>query len=73
MILCQSVLSYCLNFSVDIKVNPPAEADESDPSDIYEQSYISDEDTSSLAGYVEAFLMYSGNCVICTPVLLHLF
>lgn len=36
--------------AVDIKVNPP-EAYESDPSDdIYEQSYLSDEDTSSLAG-----------------------
>ena len=35
---------------VDITVNPPADAYESDPSDIYEQSYLSDEDTSSLAG-----------------------
>ena len=37
--------------SVDIRVNPPEEYDnESDPSDIYDQSYLSDEETSSLAG-----------------------
>jgi len=40
---------------VDITVNPPAEAYESDPSDIYEQSYISDEDTSSLAGSFDEY------------------
>eukprot|EP00794_Sanderia_malayensis_P015259 gene15259-16834_t len=40
-----------LNPKVDIKVEPPDYYDnDSDPSDIYGQSYLSDEETSSLAG-----------------------
>ena len=45
------VLQLYLHSLVNITVNPPEDYDnESDPSDIYEQSYCSDEETSSLAG-----------------------
>ena len=45
-------MSYIIFFTVEIKLSAPDnyDYDESDPSDIYEQSYLSDEETSSLAG-----------------------
>ncbi|XP_065062279.1 cilia- and flagella-associated protein 74-like [Rhopilema esculentum] len=41
---------------VDITLNPPEDIDnDSEPSDIYDQSYLSDEETSSLAGSFDEY------------------